>query len=187
MYSIEDIGKKDKVYGGVITDVSALEIGTEFFVHNGCWTGRVVKFNCKKGKGVEVYDSTKISSDGNLGKLVVIKPMYDNAEDNLFAISVYKKSMQSKGVKINDNETKNNGDEAKDNGDEANVNVRHTMLDEYPCSFCDIGLGYSGGVCPYKNKSDLEKMKECRSFLYFELLKKYEIEAFGKYGSKRLK
>jgi hypothetical protein len=32
-------GERDPKYGGVITNVCKLPVGTKFFVRNGCWTG----------------------------------------------------------------------------------------------------------------------------------------------------
>ena len=37
------IGDIDPAYGGVITDVSSLPVGSKFFCTNGCWTGKIIE------------------------------------------------------------------------------------------------------------------------------------------------
>ena len=48
------LGETDPEYGGTITDISALPVGTTFWVCNGCWYGEI----CQKGgkKTVQVFE-----------------------------------------------------------------------------------------------------------------------------------
>lgn len=41
-YCQENVGRTDPTYGGVLTDISTLPVGTTFFVCNGAWYGRIV-------------------------------------------------------------------------------------------------------------------------------------------------
>ena len=42
-YAMENLGKQDPEYGGVLTDASTLPVGTTFYVRNGAWYGRIVE------------------------------------------------------------------------------------------------------------------------------------------------
>ena len=197
MYRVEDIGNVDDHYGGIITDVSKLPFGTVFYVHNGAWIGKIVPFDCESGKGIFVYEDSTINGSGER-KLVRTGGFEKDGKGYLLAISIYKDETlkeQEKlmvlgkpapgksgrvvpwGVVDGQLKVKNSVD---DSSVAIDINKRYTMIDEHPCSFCDIGLGFSGGVCPYKGLSDNGKRNKCRSFLYFELLKKYEDERFKK-------
>ena len=35
-------GNSDREYGGTLTDLRKLPVGTNFFVANGCWEGKVL-------------------------------------------------------------------------------------------------------------------------------------------------
>ena len=49
-------GNLDKQYGGIITDICKLPVGTKFYVRNGCWSGSICEdelglfVNVKGGK-----------------------------------------------------------------------------------------------------------------------------------------
>lgn len=45
--SPDGIGKTCPRWGGVLTDVSKLPVGTKFSVHNGYWDGKIVLINGK--------------------------------------------------------------------------------------------------------------------------------------------
>lgn len=47
-YPLELLGERDTKYGGTITDVTKLSVGTKFFVCNGGWYGSICQDeNCK--------------------------------------------------------------------------------------------------------------------------------------------
>lgn len=46
-YTPENLGKHDPQYGGVLTDVSTLPVGTRFFVCNGGWHGKIIRIENK--------------------------------------------------------------------------------------------------------------------------------------------
>ena len=48
------LGQRDPIYGGIITDISALPTGTEFFVKNGFWNGKIVEIAGKRL--LEIHD-----------------------------------------------------------------------------------------------------------------------------------
>lgn len=56
----ENIGRHDPQYGGTVTDVASLPLGTEFFVRNGCWNGRIVLHNGVKAIQVSEHDTGRI-------------------------------------------------------------------------------------------------------------------------------
>ena len=39
-------GNSDPDYGGILTDLRKLPIGTKFLVANGCWEGEILSDNC---------------------------------------------------------------------------------------------------------------------------------------------
>lgn len=55
-YVPENLGKTDPQYGGVLTDVNTLPVGTQFFVCNGCWWGEIREEN-----GARVLDAYSAS------------------------------------------------------------------------------------------------------------------------------
>ena len=40
---------EESEYGGHIIDLQILEVGTEFYVHNGVWSGRIIEWDGVKG------------------------------------------------------------------------------------------------------------------------------------------
>lgn len=44
-------GRTDPLYGGIITNVYKLPVGSTFFVRNGCWTGTI----CEDKKGLYIH------------------------------------------------------------------------------------------------------------------------------------
>ena len=55
MYSYADLGKTDATYGGQVTALASLPVGTTFYVHNGGWDG-IIKQIGEDDKGVSVVD-----------------------------------------------------------------------------------------------------------------------------------
>ena len=83
-YTVENLGKKDPEYGGTLTDVSTLPVGTTFYVQNGGWHGQVVEQNGVTG--IAVLKSRTLSGvqervpEG-------IMPFHDEPSDNILALS----------------------------------------------------------------------------------------------------
>jgi len=84
----ELLGKPDPEYGGIVTDISAFPVGTEFEVKNGYWYGIIGERNGKKtikaydmgytaenpkGKLVNEVDMPPAGSDANILSVVGIK------------------------------------------------------------------------------------------------------------------
>lgn len=76
-YTAENLGKTDPQYGGVLTDLDKLPIGTKFYVHNGGWEGEIIEIKgvrCVKPKGARP------------------QPLRDNdPDDNILALSNIRK------------------------------------------------------------------------------------------------
>lgn len=68
-----NLGKKDPKYGGVLTDMTTLPIGTKFFVCNGCWDGEIVELDGLKA----------IKPAGHLPVPMSI----DNPDNNILSVS----------------------------------------------------------------------------------------------------
>lgn len=58
-HAVENLGKTDPQYGGTITDVSVLPVGTEFHVRNGLWNGRIVERDGMKAVEITEIDTGK--------------------------------------------------------------------------------------------------------------------------------
>ena len=41
-------GERDPRYGGIVTDIATLPVGTTFEVRNGCWWGKIVEVSCTR-------------------------------------------------------------------------------------------------------------------------------------------
>ena len=204
MYYEEELGCVDKKYGGVVTDISKLPIGTVFYTFNGAWVGKIVRGLCPSGKALEVYDDTFVGNDGKR-RLVNFCDIVEGSESNFLSISI--NESESLVEESNDTDKYVVPDvEELDNSvnDWANLiakapqpgktgrvipwggikpldlDKRYTLPDESPCSFCDIGLGMDGAKCPWKEMPDAMKRDKCRAYFYFELLQKYESQKFGK-------
>lgn len=80
-YIKENLGKPDPEYGGILTDVSTLPVGTTFFVCNGCWWGEIVEMD-NGAKGIGLPTPT-----GNLRFLRVIPIDPANSPANILALS----------------------------------------------------------------------------------------------------
>ena len=205
-YKRSEIGKPDIKYGGTIMDISTFPMGTTFYVCNGGWAGKIV--NNQGQKSVAVYDVGLYLRETKV-KVKKIVPLYPCAEPNnpkcndinLLSVSdvCYPKGTMewenerksrenSDQNSTSDNDDKCHGDcvnnasknSCGDNGKESLLGKRYTMVDEHPCSFCDIGVGI-GSIfgsarvkCPCQGMSDEEKIEKCRAFLYFRVLQEYE-------------
>lgn len=92
-YTFANIGKRDPQYGGVLTDVSRLPVGTEFLVRNGFWLGRIVSDGGRPAIAVADYAShgRTDQSDGTiLGNRIlrVVRMAPCGSEDNILAIEL---------------------------------------------------------------------------------------------------
>lgn len=66
----EYAGKPDPKYGGIVTNVCELPIGTKFFVYNGGWTGKICQDDIGKYISIEGR-SLKRFKDGDEGYLAI--------------------------------------------------------------------------------------------------------------------
>lgn len=82
-------GNRDSQYGGIITDVCKLPVGTTFFVRNGCWTGTI----CEDEKGLYIHiDGCKPKRFKRGDRyLLSINPLEESREEEI-------KKMQSEVV-----------------------------------------------------------------------------------------
>ena len=76
-YNQSNLGKKDPKYGGILTDVSTLPVGTYFYVTNGCWRGRIVE---QDGRPALRVDMTHEVID-----------FYPNPDQNILALTDIRK------------------------------------------------------------------------------------------------
>ena len=77
-------GCRDPQYGGIITDVCKLPVGTTFFVRNGCWAGTI----CEDEKGLYIH-------------IVGCKPKRFKREDKyLLSINVSEESREEEIFKL---------------------------------------------------------------------------------------
>lgn len=76
--SLQNLGQKCPRYGGVLTDLAALPVGTTFYVRNGAWKGEII-----------LRDGKKFVNAG--GNICEIPPVYpDNPGRNVLALSEIK-------------------------------------------------------------------------------------------------
>ena len=76
-YNQATLGKKDPKYGGILTDLSTLPVGTYFYVTNGCWRGRIVEIEGQPAVRVDMTHE--------------IIPFYENPEHNILALTDIRK------------------------------------------------------------------------------------------------
>ena len=75
-YYSERIGQKDEDYGGTITDMMTLPVGTKFYVHNGAWNGEIVEKNkakCIKIKGQGTIKIDKEDMENRMLSISIVK------------------------------------------------------------------------------------------------------------------
>ena len=83
-YCHENVGKPDPEYGGVLTDISTLPVGTTFYVKNGAWYGKIVDLDGTKG----VQTSSKPFVNGKMPPHRKPVPLFpDGDENNILALS----------------------------------------------------------------------------------------------------
>lgn len=80
-YCKKNLGKPDPDYGGVLTDISTLPVGTEFFVCNGCWHAEIVDLgNGATGIGFPTWS-------GNPRFSHIQRINRDDCSENILALS----------------------------------------------------------------------------------------------------
>lgn len=84
-YVFENLGKKDPLYNGILTDISTLPEGTAFYVRNGDWYGRIVIKNGKKSVEISEHKFTQSGSQRSIVRVVPVYP--DGDTDNILALS----------------------------------------------------------------------------------------------------
>ena len=56
-------GNSDPKYGGVLTDLRTLPAGTEFYVTNGAWCGKILPDNCILVHGPKTDNIVKLTDN----------------------------------------------------------------------------------------------------------------------------
>lgn len=83
-YCVANVGMTDPTYGGVLTDISTLPVGTTFFVNNGAWYGRIVDVN---GERLVQTSSTPLAPS-ETPRHRKPSPMFPaGSDDNILALS----------------------------------------------------------------------------------------------------
>lgn len=54
-------GNSDPNYGGILTDLRTLPVGTEFYVANGAWYGKTLPDNCILVHGPKTDNIVKLT------------------------------------------------------------------------------------------------------------------------------
>ena len=85
-YGIENLGKRDPIYGGVLTDIGTLPVGATFNVRNGFWDGEIVMKDGKKA--VAAYNADRqLHGSSKSRRPVNIAILSDDPSDNILSIS----------------------------------------------------------------------------------------------------
>ena len=72
-YCMENLGKKDTEYGGVLTDLASLPIGTSFYVCNGIWRGRIVEIDGKRAVKPDGCEASFLDLDKPNNNILALK------------------------------------------------------------------------------------------------------------------
>lgn len=81
-YSRENLGKRDPQYGGILTDLAELPVGTSFFVSNGCWGGKIIEIDGERFIEYE-WDGVSCRPDGKFSP----RPLRKGEAENILALS----------------------------------------------------------------------------------------------------
>ena len=92
-YVRANLGKTDPRYGGVLTDISKLPVGTEFLVRNGYWPGRIVSNNSGTAVAIAACDAYggKESTPGTIrGSRIMrtVRLQPSGSDDNILAVEL---------------------------------------------------------------------------------------------------
>lgn len=79
------LGTKCEEYGGVWTDISTLKDGTDFYVHNGNWYGRI-KVHKNGTKTLKIYEW--LTSNRKIKPRFEYEIHDNDIENNILAISL---------------------------------------------------------------------------------------------------
>ena len=102
-YPVYAEGKRDHKYGGIITDITKLPVGTKFYVCNGCWYGTICEGN--DGKYISMENGSIAKIDDNTPYLLSISEDYVNSINDNSVESPCNKCMESYCYKNCDNYT----------------------------------------------------------------------------------
>ena len=87
-YTQENLGKKDPQYGGVLTDMSKLPIGTTSFVCNGCWNGEITLRDGKRC--VKILGDPSLSANPAAKPVTELELFPEGSDGNILAMSLIK-------------------------------------------------------------------------------------------------
>lgn len=85
----EYVGKPDPKYGGIVTNICELPVGTTFYVRNGAWTGTICHDD--NGKFLHIGGCPPIrikEGDENYLAIDIIKNIYTNSNNVNFSNNI---------------------------------------------------------------------------------------------------
>lgn len=81
----EYAGKPDPKYGGIVTNVCELPVGTKFYVYNGAWTGKICQDDAGKYVRIEGCSPKRFKNGDEM--YLAIKPIDENYYETTNAIN----------------------------------------------------------------------------------------------------